>query len=147
MKLRAQRATHGLCRSSNTASFYPGVCFMRFAVLCKGVLRGMGRESVCELLATKTVLSEATRAVYSHCAIIEAPLDLPDGDYEVEFAGEVAVTSLRGGSWLVGRILPQTYSEAKTFYAQESAASKTGPVNRRSGTATKPAASEDPLGK
>jgi hypothetical protein len=103
---------------------------MRFAVLCKGVLRGMGREAVCELLATKTVLSEATRAVYSHCAIIEAPRDLPDGDYEVEFAGEVAVTSLRGGSWVVGRILPQTYSEAKTFYAEESTRSKAASSRR-----------------
>ena len=90
---------------------------MRFAVLCRGVLRGMGRETSCELLATKTVVPEASRAVYSHCAIIEAPSDLPDGDYEVEFAGEVAVTSLRGGSWMVGRILPHTYPEARQFYA------------------------------
>ena len=89
---------------------------MRFAVLCKGVLRGMGREASCELLATKTVLPEASRAVYSHCAIIEAPKDMPDGDYEVEFAGEVAVTSLHHGSWMVGRILPRTYAEAAAFY-------------------------------
>jgi hypothetical protein len=92
---------------------------MRFAVLSKGMLRGMGREVACELLATKTVLAEASQAVYSHCAIIEAPSDLPDGDYEVEFAGEVAVTSLRSGSWMVGRILPHTYPEAQSFYASE----------------------------
>jgi hypothetical protein len=96
---------------------------MRFAVLFKGVLRGMGREAICELLATKTVLADASKAIYSHCAIIEAPTDLPDGDYEVEFAGEVAVTALRDGSWMVGRILPHTYQEAKTFYAEESARS------------------------
>jgi len=94
---------------------------MRFAVLCKGILRGMGREASCELLATKTVLPETTAPVYSHCAVIEAPRDLPDGDYEVEFAGEVAVVTLREGSWLVGRILPHTYSEAATFYAEEAA--------------------------
>jgi hypothetical protein len=110
-----------------------GVCFMRFAVLSKGVLRGMGREAVCELLATKTVLPEASRAVYSHCAIIEAPSDLPDGDYEVEFAGEVAVTSLRDGSWMVGRLLPHTYSEAQIFYAQESTASRAQADTRRAG--------------
>jgi hypothetical protein len=92
---------------------------MRFAVLCKGILRGMGREASCELLATKTVVPEAVSAVYSHCAVIEAPRDLPDGDYEVEFAGEVAVVTLRGGSWMVGRILPHTYSEAATFYSEE----------------------------
>ncbi|HWG20752.1 MAG TPA: hypothetical protein VG225_09495 [Terracidiphilus sp.] len=92
---------------------------MRFAVLSKGILRGMGREVGCELLATKTVLPDATRPVYSHCAIIEAPSDLPDGDYEVEFAGEVAVTSLHQGNWVVGRLLPHTYSEAAAFYAAE----------------------------
>jgi hypothetical protein len=95
--------------------------FMRFAVLCKGILRGMGREVGCELLATKTVLPEASDPVYSHCAVIDAPRDLADGEYEVEFAGEVAVVTLRGGSWVVGRILPHTYSEAATFYAEENA--------------------------
>ncbi|HEY2860902.1 MAG TPA: hypothetical protein VGJ21_21005 [Terracidiphilus sp.] len=81
----------------------------------------MGRQTGCELLATKTVVPEASRAIYSHCAIIEAPKDLPDGDYEVEFAGEVAVTSLHRGSWVVGRILPRTYAEAAAFYASETA--------------------------
>jgi hypothetical protein len=107
---------------------------MRFAVLSKGVLRGMGHEAVCELLATKTVLPEASRAVYSHCAIIEAPSDLPDGDYEVEFAGEVAVTSLRDGSWMVGRLLPHTYSEAQSFYAQGSIPPGTPVESRRAGS-------------
>jgi hypothetical protein len=96
---------------------------MRFAVLSKGLLRGMGREVNCELLATKTVVPEAPQPVYSHCAIIEAPRDLPDGDYEVEFAGEVAITSLHEGTWMVGRILPHTYSEAASFVAAESARS------------------------
>ena len=89
---------------------------MRFAVLAKGVLRGMGREAACELLATKTVVPEASRPIYSHCAIISAPTDLPNGDYEVEFAGEVAVTSLHEGNWMVGRILPRTLAEAAAFY-------------------------------
>ena len=97
----------------------------------------MGREAKCELLATKTVVSESTEPVYSHCAIIEAPKNLPDGDYEVEFAGEVAITSLRDGSWMVGRILPHTYSEAASFYAAESASSSADPDQdqaRRGGT-------------
>jgi hypothetical protein len=106
---------------------------MRFAVLCKGVLRGMGREVSCELLATKTVLPETTRPIYSHCAVIEAPRDLPDGDYEAEFAGEVAVVTRRGGSWMVGRLLPHTYSEAATFYAEDVAQrdAQTPKVQRR----------------
>lgn len=92
---------------------------MRFAVLMSGVLRGMGHETACALLATKTITSEATRAVYSHCAIIDAPVDLPDGDYEVEFGGEVAVTRKQRGSWTVGAVLPHTYQEAATLYASQ----------------------------
>ena len=65
---------------------------MRFAVLIKGILKGMGREAACELLATKNVVAEASRPVYSHCAVIEAPTDLPDGEYEVYFAGETQGT-------------------------------------------------------
>src|ERR1700680_214586 len=92
---------------------------MRFAVLMKGVLRGMGHQTPCELLATKTVVPEASRPVYSHCAIIEAPSDLPYGDYEVEFSGEVAITRLQEGGWLVGRVMPRTYAEAASFFASE----------------------------
>jgi len=92
---------------------------MRFAVLMKGVLRGMGHQAPCELLATKTVVPEASRPFYSHCAIIEAPSDLPDGDYEVEFSGEVAITRLQDGGWLVGRVMPRAYAEAASFFAGE----------------------------
>ena len=92
---------------------------MRFAVLMKGIIRGMGHEAACELLATKTVVPEASRPVYSHCAIIEAPPDLPDGDYEVEFSSEVAITTLQNGCWMVGRVMPRTYAEAASFFASE----------------------------
>ena len=92
---------------------------MRFAVLLKGTLRGMGRHCDCELLATKSVSPGNSRPTYSHCAVIEAPSDLPDGDYEVEFAGEVAVTRLQYGCWHVARVMPRTYAEAATFFANE----------------------------
>lgn len=92
---------------------------MRFAVLIKGLLRGMGHEAPCELLATKTVEGDASQPVYSHCAIIEAPVDLPDGDYEVEFFNEVAVTSRHRGSWVVARVIPKTYAEAANFFASQ----------------------------
>ncbi len=92
---------------------------MRFAVLLKGVLRGMGRKSECELLATKSVLPGNSRPTYSHCAVIDAPSDLPDGDYEVEFESEVAVTHLQDGCWHVARVMPRTYAEAATFFANE----------------------------
>jgi hypothetical protein len=92
---------------------------MRFAVLLKGTLRGMGRRSECELLATKSVQPGITHATYSHCAVIEAPSDLPDGDYEVEFEGEVAVTRLQNACWHVARVMPRSYAEAATFFSNE----------------------------
>jgi hypothetical protein len=92
---------------------------MRFAVLIKGILRGMGREAPCEVLATKSVVPETSRPIYSHCAVIEAPADLPDGDYEVEFSGEVAITRLQEGCWQVGSVMPRTYADAATFFANE----------------------------
>lgn len=79
----------------------------------------MGRQCECELLATKSVSLGASRPSYSHCAVIEAPSDLPNGDYEVEFEGEVAVTRLQDGCWHVARVMPRTYAEAATFFANE----------------------------
>lgn len=92
---------------------------MRFAVLIKGKLRGMGRAAACEVLATKSVVPEATSPIYSHCAVIEAPADLPDGDYEVEFSGEVAIMRLQDGCWQVGSVIPRPYADAVTFFANE----------------------------
>jgi len=92
---------------------------MRFAVLLKGTLRGMGREAKCELLATKSVTPGASRPVYSHCAVIDSPADLPEGDYEVEFGQEVAITRLQDGCWQVARVMPRSYTEAAIFFANE----------------------------
>jgi hypothetical protein len=79
----------------------------------------MGHLSECELLATKSVVPGTIHPTYSHCAVIEAPSDLPDGDYEVEFAGELAVTRLQDGCWHVARIMPRAYAEAATFFANQ----------------------------
>lgn len=78
----------------------------------------MGHEAKCELLATKNVMPGVS-PTYSHCAVIEAPADLPDGDYELEFAGEIAITRLNDGCWQVARVMPRTYAEAATFFANE----------------------------
>lgn len=79
----------------------------------------MGREVMCELLATKSVTPGASRPVYSHCAVIEAPTDLLEGDYEVEFGQEVAITRLQDGCWQVARVMPRSYTEAAIFFANE----------------------------
>lgn len=107
---------------------------MRFAVLINGILRGMGRQAACELLATKNVSPEIARPEYSHCAIIEAPIDLPDGDYEVEFDGEVAVTRRQDGVWTVAAVIPHTYQEAARFYASRERNRKRDPKRREQGS-------------
>lgn len=79
----------------------------------------MGREERCELLATKSALAEDGHPAYSHCAIIEAPVDMPDGEYEIEFGGEVAYTRRFNGYWTVGQTLPHTHAELTSFINEE----------------------------
>ena len=90
---------------------------MRFAVLVKGYLRAMGREARCDVLATNSVVPDTVRPTYSNCAVLGAPPDLPDGDYEVEFADEVGVTTLQNGSWSLARLLPRTAADAIALYS------------------------------
>jgi hypothetical protein len=72
---------------------------MRSVVLIHGLLRGMGREFPCEMLAMKeTVASE--EPVFSRCSVIEAPIDLPDGLYTVAFDHYVAPARKEAGLWL-----------------------------------------------
>jgi hypothetical protein len=69
-------------------------------VLVRGVLRGMGRESTCEMLAYWQKHPETHRTVYSRCSVIGAASDLPDGEYTVAFRGGLAVVRREGGLWL-----------------------------------------------
>ena len=71
-------------------------------VLLHGYLKGMLRDADCEVLARKVPVLARTGAgareyTYSDCAIINAPIDLPDGEYIVYFDRHtVAVTKERG---------------------------------------------------
>jgi hypothetical protein len=73
---------------------------MRSVVLIHGLLRGMGREVSCEMLAIRDSQSEKSPAVYSRCSVIEAPRDLPDGDYTVMFSGYTVSAKKEGGLWI-----------------------------------------------
>ena len=53
------------------------------AVLIPGVLRGMGCEVKCEVLARKQ--SPDLGPEYSEGFVLNAPADLPEGDYLVVF--------------------------------------------------------------
>ena len=73
---------------------------MRSVVLIHGVLRGMGQESACEMLALQETHPETRKPVYSRCSVINAPSGLPDGEYTVAFDVVVVAVHRQGGLWL-----------------------------------------------
>jgi hypothetical protein len=67
----------------------------------------MGHKAACGVLARKTpvVAKHPHRAgspeyTYSDCAIIDAPFDLPDGEYIVHFDDHTVAATKQGGYWL-----------------------------------------------
>lgn len=76
-------------------------------VLVRGIVRGMGRETGCELLARRQALPGASGTDMGHYgytegSILEAPSDLPDGSYIVTVAeGYTVPMTKQGGLWLV----------------------------------------------
>lgn len=80
---------------------------MRSVVLIRGVIRGMGHESFCEMLAWKELFPGNPRPIYTTCSVITAPAGLPDGSYTVTFDGHVVSATRQGGLWLPnGTALP-----------------------------------------
>lgn len=73
---------------------------MRSVVLIRGLLKGMEREALCEMLAMRESASETSPAVYSQCCVIAALPDVPDGLYTVSFSGFVVSARKEGGLWL-----------------------------------------------
>jgi hypothetical protein len=78
---------------------------MRSVVRLRGWLRGMERESPCVLLAWKdTLRSEeslgAFRYVYSRLQVLDAPPDLPDGQYVAGFGEQTVPVIKQSGIWL-----------------------------------------------
>lgn len=75
-------------------------------VLLHGVLRGMGREAACDILARRTTIEPfpaqfANRAcLYEECSVLTAPSDLPDGDYLAFFDGHSLVATRARGIWI-----------------------------------------------
>lgn len=73
------------------------------SVLLWGTLEGMGRSVPCELIAIRTALpGNSGEYQYSSCSVIKAPADLPDGDYQLRFAGHTTTVQRFNRSWLVG---------------------------------------------
>jgi hypothetical protein len=65
----------------------------------------MERESSCTLLAWKDTLRSdenlgAFRYVYSRLQVLDAPSDLPDGEYLAGFGEQTVPVVKRSGIWL-----------------------------------------------
>jgi hypothetical protein len=73
---------------------------MRSVVLIYGKLRGMGRESGCEMVAIREKRPESPRPIFSRWSILSAPHDFPDGRYTVSFEDYVLPVRREGGLWL-----------------------------------------------
>ncbi|MGB9144853.1 MAG: hypothetical protein WCC14_03450 [Acidobacteriaceae bacterium] len=65
----------------------------------------MERESACVLLAWQETLCSASglgafQYVYSRVQVLDAPADLPDGEYQVAFGSQQLPVTRRRGLWL-----------------------------------------------
>lgn len=79
---------------------------MGMIVLVRGVLRGMGHEVECDLVAMRRLVPSQSKfqrkpgQVYTDFGVIEAPDDLPDGHYTVSLGQQVLTTRKQRGLWL-----------------------------------------------
>ena len=77
---------------------------MGSVVLLRAILKGMGREVECDVIARR--LTPETResvspvSKYSNCSVVTAPADLPDGEYTVHLDSGVFTAFRRSGHWL-----------------------------------------------
>lgn len=73
-------------------------------VLLHALLKGMGREVECEVIARRSLMGIATEVssltVYSDCRILTTPSDLPDGEYAVHLNSQIIPVLRRRGQWL-----------------------------------------------
>ena len=86
--------------------------FVGAIALVRGTLKGMSREAACELLARRRPLPGANpfsvkRYEYTQFSIVQAPVDLPDGDYTLstEDHQELPVEKVHG-LWLIQEAKP-----------------------------------------
>lgn len=70
------------------------------AVILPGVLRGMGHEVQCNVSARLVSLpNDNTPPVYTKLDVSGEPANLPDGLYELTFAGQTASYRRKQGLW------------------------------------------------
>jgi hypothetical protein len=101
---------------------------MRSVVLIHGLLRGMEREATCEMLAMKEAESGRGPVLYSRCSVIDAPMDLPDGDYTVSFNGCVVSARKEGGLWMPDEVAVRSPATEWTKASHQKPFRVEGPV-------------------
>jgi hypothetical protein len=87
---------------------------MQVSVILKGRLRGMGREFSCEVMAKRHAPAGAGQDGYSDLRLLEAPADLPDGDYVLHLDPIMVSVRRRGGEWLMGNELLKEHKLSQT---------------------------------
>ncbi len=89
---------------------------MQVSELLKGRLKGMGREASCEVLAKRQAPEGKSKAKqgYSELRIMDAPGNLPDGDYVLHLDPIMVSVRRRGGEWLMGNELLKEHKLSQT---------------------------------
>lgn len=72
----------------------------RNIVMLAGQLSGMGREAECTVSAVKVSLLGTGVFEYANLGIHDEPKDLPDGQYQIQFAGKTVPVQRHGGAWI-----------------------------------------------
>ncbi len=72
----------------------------RQVVMLAGRLIGMGRDVECTVSATKASLPGTDAFEYARLGIHSEPPGLPDGRYQVRFAGRTVPIERYGGAWI-----------------------------------------------
>jgi hypothetical protein len=68
-------------------------------IFLRGILFGKGRETECEILAWKNVAGAIHP--YSQLRVVEAPDDLPDGEYTLAVDDLSVSTGKKNGLWMM----------------------------------------------
>jgi hypothetical protein len=77
---------------------------MGTVVLLRAILKGMGHEVECDVIARRLAPDPRERvsltSKYSDCSVLTAPTDLPDGEYTVHMDSGAFTAFKRSGHWL-----------------------------------------------
>ncbi len=75
---------------------------MSSVVLLKAQLLGHGRDAACDVLAWQN--EPGSEFAYRQFRVIDAPGDLPDGDYTITFEGRSYSTRKQQGQWAMQKV-------------------------------------------